>query len=398
MRRPGTWLALLAVVLLATFAVARVRGAPVRVVDVTRRDLEQHIVASGRVWVPTRVQLGSQTSGLVIAVLAVEGAHVKAGDVLVQLDDAEAQSAVAEAKAARDQAAARVAQLRNVGAIVATESVRQAETNLEHAESDLARVQQLLASGSVARAELDNARRSVDLARAQKSAAEAQRIAAAPMGADSRVALTALMQAEAQLSGAKIRLAQRRLTAPQDAVVLTRSVEPGDVAQPSRTLMELAVDAPVQLVFQLDERNLSSVAVGQRARASADAFPQVLFDAEVSYLAPSIDPQRGSVEVRLRVPTAPPGLRPDMTVSVDLTVAKRERTLTVPSEAIRDAMTPAPWVFIVEDGRLARRTVTLGVRGEGATEILSGLDEGSSIAVADGKALTSGQRVRAVRD
>ena len=347
---------------------------------------------------PTRVQIAPQTPGLVVAVATVEGQHVRAGDLLVQLDDAEALAAVAEAKAARDQAAARVDQLRKVGAIVATEALREADANLAHAEADLGRVQQLFASGSVPQAQLDDARRAMDLARAQKSAAEAQRVAAAPLGADSRVALTALMQAEAQLAGAKVRLAQRRLTAPQDAVVLTRNVEPGDAVQPGRTLLDVAVDGPTQLVFQLDERNLASVALGQKARASADAYPAQVFDAEVSYVAPSIDPQRGSVEVRLRVPSAPPGLKPDMTVSVDLAVAARQKALTLPSDAVRDAASPAPWVFAVEGDRLVRRPVALGIRGDGTTEVLSGLAEGATVALPDGKSLVAGQRVRQERD
>ena len=61
----------------------------------------------------------------------------------------------------------------------------------------------------------------------------------------------------------------------------------------------MAADGDVQLVFQPDERNLAWIRLGQKARASADAYPQQVFDAEVSYIAPSIDPQRGSVEVRL---------------------------------------------------------------------------------------------------
>ncbi|WP_437289269.1 efflux RND transporter periplasmic adaptor subunit [Sorangium sp. So ce406] len=397
-RRPGLWL-LIALLVACTIVMAvRARGPTVKVAVAARKDLEQRIVASGRVRVPTRVQVAAQVPGLVVAVGAIEGQRVKAGDLLVQIDDAEARAAVSQAKAAVDQANARVEQLRRVGAIVATEALRQAETNLERAEVDLARVRELSASGAVAQAELDNARHSVELARAQKVAAEAQRIASAPMGADSRVALTALLQAQAQYVGADVRLAQTRIVAHQDGVVLTRSVEPGDVVQPARTLVVLAADGSPQLVFQPDERNLAWIALGQKARASADAYPQQVFDAEVSYIAPSIDPQRGSVEVRLSVPSAPAFLLPDMTVSIDLSVARREKALIVPSDAVRDAATPAPWLFAVEDDRLVRKDVKLGIRGEGAIEVVEGLDEGSVVVLPDGRGLAPGQRVRAERD
>ncbi len=328
-RRPGIWIAAALLVAAGVVAVARARGPKVRVVTVVRTDLEQHVVASGRVWVPTRVQVSARTPGLVVGVAAIEGQHVSAGDLLVQIDDAEALAAVAQSKAAVDQARARVDQLRRVGAIVATEALRQADTNFERAQTDLERARKLAASGSVAQVELDNATRALDLARAQKTAAEAQQISSAPMGADSRVALTALLQAQAQLAGANVRLAQTRIAALQDGIVLTRSVEPGDVVQPSHTLLVMAADSDTQLVFQLDERNLAWIALGQKARASADAYPQQVLDAVVSYIAPSIDPQRGSVEVRLRVHDAPNSLKPDMTVSVDLTVAAKNQVLTL---------------------------------------------------------------------
>ncbi len=375
----------------------RWRGPLVNTTVAVRRDLEQHIVASGRVRVPTRVQVAAQNGGLVVAVGVVEGQRVKAGDLLVQLDDSADRAAVAQAEAAVNQARARVDQLQRVGAIVATEALRQAQTNLERAQADLDRSTRLAATTAIPQVELETAQHAVDIAVAQRNAAQAQQLASAPLGADSRVALSQLLQAQAQLSAAKVRLAQTRLVALQSGTVLTRSVEPGDVVQPSRTLLVFAADADVQLVFEPDERNLAWIQLGQQARVSADAYPQQLFDAEVSYIAPSIDPQRGSVEVRLQVPAPPPTLKPDMTVSLDLTVAKRAGVLTLPSQAVHGLASPAPWVQIVEHDRVARRDVKLGIRGDGAVEILEGVDERTTVIVPDGGTLAIGARVRVER-
>lgn len=376
----------------------RARGPAVRTVVAERRDLEQHIVASGRVRVPTRVQIAAQLPGLVIAVPAAEGQRVRQGDLLVQLDDATERASVAQSEAAVKQAQARVDQLRRVGAIVATESLRQAETNLANAQRELQRTARLARSGAVPAVELENAQRAVDIAQAQKNAAQAQQVASAPMGADSRVALTALLQAQAQLAGTTARLAQTRIVALQSGIVLVRDVEPGDVVQPSRTLLEVAADSDVELVFDPDERNLAWIRLGQLAKASADAFPQQVFDAKVSYIAPSIDPQRGSVEVQLDVPQPPPFLKPDMTVSIDLTIAAKRQVLTVPSEVVHGAATATPWVQLAERHRVVRRDVKLGIRGEGTIEIAEGIAEGSEVIVPDGRQLPTGARVRTERD
>ncbi len=356
-------------------------------------------MASGRVLAPARVNVSATSPGLAVAVGAAVGQHVDAGSLLVQINDAEARASLAQAKAAVEQARGRVAQLQHVGAIIASQELRQAETNLAKAESDLGRTTTLAASGAVPRTELESAHRALDLARARKNAAEAQQVASAPMGADSRVALGALLQAEAQRTGAEVRLGQTRLVAASPGTVLSRSVEPGDVVQPGRTLLVIGVDGDIELAFQADERNLSTVAVGQRALASADAFPNEVFDAEVSSLAPSIDPQRGTVEVRLDVAKPPAYLRPDMTVSIDLLVASKKAALVVPTDAVRGAATPSPWVLAIVGGKAARRAVKLGIRGqgaEGATEIVSGLGEGEQIIVPDGRLIEPGRRVRAV--
>ena len=173
LRRPSAWIVLALAIATAVVLLVRARGPIVRTVLSERRDLEQHIVASGRVRVPTRVQTSAQVSGLVVAVGAVAGQRVTKGDLLVQLDDSTERASVAQAEAAVKQAQARVDQLRRVGAIVATESLREAESNLEKAEVELERSAKLVGPGAVPAAELENARRAVDVARAQRNAAQA---------------------------------------------------------------------------------------------------------------------------------------------------------------------------------------------------------------------------------
>jgi HlyD family secretion protein len=81
-------------------------------------------------------------------------------------------------------------------------------------------------------------------------------------------------------------------------------------------------------------------------------------------------------------------------VSVDLTVASKKNALTVPTDAIRDAATAAPWVFVVDAGRVRRRAVTLGITGEGQSEIASGVSSGDVVALSSARGLEPGQRVR----
>lgn len=393
-RHSGARILLTSVLALLSLLAVQACAPSVRTTKARRSAIEQHLVVSGRVRVPMRIQIAAQVSGLVVAVGARAAERVEEGALLVQINDAELRAAAAQAKAAVDQARARVDQLKRVGRIVASQTLSEAETNLEAAEAELARTTTLFEKGAATQVDLDNARRAVERARAQRTAAEAQQIASSEMGADSRLALTALLEAQAQLAGAEARLAQTRIVAGQKGVILTRDVEPGDVVQPARTLMVLAADSEVELVFEADERNTALVQLGQTASVVADAYPDRVFSARVSYLAPSIDPERGSIEVRLVVDEPPDFLKPEMTISVDLTVASKADVLVLPSEAVRGALTPSPWVAVVQGGKMQKRPVKLGIRGNDTLEVVSGLEAGAEVVLLEGRRFTEGQRVR----
>ena len=393
-RRPGVWITVAVLLGAALLGVLQARGPLVQVADVTRSDIQQHLIASGRVRVVTRVQLAAQAAGRVTLVAAREGHRVRTGDLLARIDDQEARTAVVEARAAAAQARGRVEQRREVSAVVAGERVREAEANYSRAESELGRLEALAKAGGVAARDVEEARRALEVAGAARSAARTQQQAAGEKGADARVAESALRESEARLAAAEVRLAQTRVVAAQPGVILGRLVERGDIVRVGDALFELAGDGKTEIVIEPDERNLAWLRVGQTGKASADAYPDQTFDAEIRYIAPAVDRQRGSIEVRLDVPDPPTTLRPDMTVSVDLTVASKKNALTVPTDAIRDKATATPWVFVVEAGRVVRRDVTLGITGEGQSEIALGVSAGDLVVLPAAQAIEPGQRVR----
>lgn len=375
-------------------AVKRARGPSVDVVRAARREVVETVVTSGRVMSPAEVSLGTTLSGVVRAVNAREGDRVRAGQVLVELDEAELAAQVAQARAGVLVAASRVTQLRVVGARVADESVRQAEANVRAARDTWSRQEALFRSGAIASADLEAAQRARDVAQSQLQSARLTAVGSSAGGGDARVAVATRAQAEAALRVAEAHLALARVVSPADGVIMRRAVEPGDVVTPGRALLVLLRDGPTELSVTPDERNLASLRLGQRAVASAEAFPGDPFGAEVSYLAPTIDAQRGTVEVRLRVPSPPAYLRPAMTVSVEVEVARHPSALAIPTDAVRDAATTSPWVVVVDaGGHTARRDVTLGLHGARVVEVTRGLREGE--AVARTSAVTPGGRVQA---
>jgi len=368
-------------------------GAPVDVREVTRGDLVATVVASGRVTTPQRVSIGAVITERIVRIPVQEGQTVRRDDLLIALDDSDERAAVAQAQAAVAQAEARLRQLREVGLPAAAESLRQAEANVRLARQQYDRNTELKSKGFISASALDDAKRNIDVAESQLSAAQLQVQTNSPSGSDFRMAQTALEQAHATLGAANAKLEQTSIVAPVDGVLIRRNVEPGDVVQPGKELMALAPAGETQIVVQIDEKNLAQLKLGQKAFASADAYPRERFAAELFYVNPGIDALRGSVEVKLRVPDPPAYLRQDMTVSVDIEVARHADTLTAAADSVFDAGGAHPWVLAVDDGRAARKPVTLGLKGEGRVEILDGVVKGDRLIFASA-GVAPGQRVR----
>ncbi len=371
-------------------------GTPVETVEVLRDDLIQTVVASGRVMSPRRVRVGAVITGRVIAIPVTEGQAVKKGAELVLLEDKDVRAALAQAQAGVAQAEAKVRQLREVGLPAAQQALLQAEATLTQVRGQFDRTKRLQAQGFVGQSQLDDAQRNLDVAESQARAARVQVETNSTRGSDFAMAMTALEQARAAERVAQAKLPDMVVRAPVDGVLISRNVEVGDIVQPGKELFLLAPAGETQVIVQIDERNLSQLSLGQKALGSADAFPGRRFPAELIYINPGIDALRGSVEVRLRVPSPPDYLRQDMTVSVDIEVARRAQAVVAPTQAVRDATTAQPWVLAVRNGRAERVPVKVGLRGDGRLEVLQGAAPGDALIPASLGLITAGQKVRAL--
>lgn len=366
---------------------------PTAVVPVAadHREVVQTVVASGRVLPAARVQIAALGLGRVVEVAVSDGAQVTTGQLLARQDDTAAAADLARAGAALALAEGRLTQLSGPTAHAAVEEVRRADTNLAAALDDLARVEALSVGRAVTEQELVRARSAAELRRSEQETAHI-RLGSA-RGAETLQAQASVRQALADVDAARARLADLRLTAPAAGQIVTRSVEAGDVVTAGQLLFELAVDGPVEVRIDPDESTLAQVAVGQSALVSPEAFPDHRFEARVTYVAPAVDPQRGTIEVRLAVAEPPAELRADMTVSVDVEVARRSDALVLPAGVVRDVGTSAPWVLVVVDGRVERRDVKLGAVGEELVELVSGVADGD-LAVPLDAGVVAGDRVR----
>ena len=349
------------------------------------------------------VDIGSTITGRVLRVLVKEGAVVKKGDKLLVLETEELSAAVMQAHANEQLAAAKLAGLRSTGRSAVQSNVAQAESVLIAAQAELQRTQKLVAQGFLSEARLDESQRAVAVAQAQVANAQAQKSANADQGTDIVQAQAQLTAAKSATTAAQARMAQAALTAPADAKVIDRMVEPGQIVQAGRALLSLATQSAPLLTALVDERYLEQLQVGQNASVLADAYPGQRFTAKVEAIWRLVDAQRGAIEVKFSVTgNAPAFLREDMTLSVEVETAKRERALVLPINALRSSdatkndIAQTSTVFAVQDGRVVVRTVKLGLRTLNGVEIREGLQAGEVVIV--GASPGAGGKVRVLID
>lgn len=377
---------------LTVLGVRRARGVTVEVIPVQTRPLVQTVIATGRVMSPARVDIGSVITGRVARVLVEEGDRVKAGQVLIELENHELAAALRQAEANEQQARVRVATVTEVGLATATETLTQARATLDWSEQELRRHQDLLAEGVLSRARFEEVERSYRVAKSQHEAAQTQVKAQRQSGAQTREAAAKLAEAIAARELAAAKLAQTQLRASAASTVLTKQAEPGDIVQPGKTLLTLATAGETRITAQIDEKNLPYLTLGESALASADAFPDGKFSAELYYLAPSVDAERGTVEARFRVLDPPAHLRADMTLTVEVRAAHKEHAVIVPLDAVRGASSGSPTLLTVLNGKVVSQPVVVGMQAGGNVEILRGLQAGQYVVI--NTTVSPGTRVR----
>lgn len=372
---------ILLLILAAAFAIFRWWQGPLlpgyRIVSMP---LLQTVVATGRVVTVSRAQVGSEITGVVLKRLVQEGDRVVPGDLLLVLRSDELTAQVRQAQAALNE--------------LVSSTRPQAQVDLASAQLQLAQAsrevkrRRILAKDSVIPIEeMEQSEKAENLARNNFESARLRALALAPGKAEEMVLRERLVALQAQLAKTQVRSEVK-------GTVLTRDVEPGDLVQPARTLFTIALDGNTEIRVPLDERNLPRLALQQNAIVIADAYPDKAFPARINFIAPSIDPQRGTVDVRLAVEHVPEFLRQDMTVSVNVETGRREQALIIPNDALGSVQGDKAQVLLVRDDKIHRQQVKLGLRGLAMSEVISGLGVGDLVLADAASVLADGARVR----
>jgi RND family efflux transporter MFP subunit len=200
-----------------------------------------------------------------------------------------------------------------------------------------------------------------------------------------------LRQIQALISVQLEKLDDYTIVSPMDGVVLRRDGEVGEIAEPGQILFRIGVPKPLQVVAEVNEEDIPRVAVGQTVLLRTDAFAGRPLEGTVHEITPMGDAVAKTYRIRIALPDDTP-LHVGMSVEANVVTREKKDALLVPADAVQGQQ-----VLVVENDRLRRRKVEIGIRGTRSVEVLSGLGEAERVASPAPANMAEGARVRVMR-
>jgi HlyD family secretion protein len=392
-----------AVILLAAFASLRGNEVPVRADQVLRENIVNTIATNGKVRPVDNFEAHAPAATTVRRVLVQEGDRVRAGQLLLQLDDAEARTQAAKALARLKAAQSDLHSIEAGGTheeVLTTQSdLVKARADLQAANRNLAAMQQLEQRGAASAAEVEEAHNRLKRAQAevnllqQKETSRYSRPEIAKVRAEQEEAQTAYQAAQDTLRRSNVR-------APHSGIVYSLPVRVGAFVNPGDLLVQVADLRKVQVVGYVDEPEIGRLATGLKVTVTWDALPGRMWQGAITRV-PTIVTQLGTRnvgEITCTVDNSDLKLLPNINVNVTITTTQENNVLTVSREAIRQD-NGKQYVFEIVNGELKRRTVTTSVSNPTRIEITRGLPDNAWVALSavDNHPLTDGLAVRVVQ-
>jgi HlyD family secretion protein len=358
---------------------------PTKLGKVERGDLAKSVVATGKVEPITKVEIKSKASGIVKKLYIEAGDHVKAGQVLAELDRVEMLAQVRQSEAQQQSSEAT---LRSAEADLSRSKVDAEGVDVPMTKRAYERASSMAKQGVIAQATLDDAEKNYEMATNKQHVAQAQVQVNAAKVVQARADVR---RAEATLSQLKEQLSYTTIVAPIDGIVLSRDVEMGDavssilvMGSAATLVMTIGDTREVYVKGKVDESDIGKVFLGQPARIRVESFKDKTFQGKVTKISPMGVEKDNVTTFEVRVSINNPGgeLKAMMTANAEMILDEHKNVLFVPESSLIYDQNKSASVEIPDAKDKEGKTkvaVKAGISNGAKTEILSGLNEGQQV-------------------
>lgn len=380
--------------------------------DAKIADIENNVMASGKVKALNTVDVGAQVSGEVTKLYVDVGDEVKKGDLIAQIDQVTQKNNLSNQQATLEQgrAALQSAEAEYYSRKASLESAQadlaSRKADLKQAQSDYDRLRPLLAQDAISQQEVENAKTNVEKARASvASAAAAIKTAqAALITARANIASNKadVRKAQTNLDTASTDLGYTTIRAPMDGTVVAVVTEQGttvNAMQAAPTIVTLADLSTVRINAQISEADVINVEAGMPVYFNTIGNPDQKYDAVLTAIEPAPEQISSTSSTDsaiyyigyVEVPNPERRFRIDMTAQVYIVIDKAANALLVPSAAIHkgepskqeNAATGSYVKVLKADGSVENRPVKVGIDNRVNAQILEGLESGEEVIIGE---------------
>lgn len=376
--KAGRWLKLPLLLVIVAGVVWYVRSQPVAVESqvIASGTVVRSVMGTGTLEARIRTTISPKISGRIAEVLADQGTFVKAGQLLVRLDDEDLLQQVRIASAGISSSEATLGRYRA--------EVAQAKTTMVKNEAEMTRYRQLIQDKSVSQSEYDQAQEAFELAQSGLLKAEANLLEA-----EEKVALN-----RETLKYQEARLADSRLLAPFDGLVIERERDPGAIVVPGSPILHVISLEELWISAWVDETEMDQLEEAQPASIVFRSQPNVMLEGRVARLGKQADRETREFIVDVRILRLPEKWAVGQRAEVYIEIDRRDHCLNVPKAYLTKHQ--EGWGVYTKEDNVARwRSIETGLDGRESIEVLGGLEAGAVVVKPRdaNKKLTDGTRI-----
>ncbi|HKV92506.1 MAG TPA: efflux RND transporter periplasmic adaptor subunit [Candidatus Angelobacter sp.] len=377
-------------------------GVSVRAEKVARQEIASVISTNGKIEPVNSFEAHAPAPAIVKSVRVAEGDRVKPGQLLVQLDDADARAQSARALAQLRSAEAALQAVKSGGTqeeVLTTKAdLSKAQAESREAQRNLQAIQKLRQNGAASPAEVEAAQD-----RVKKADADVQLLQSKLTGRYSSPEVAkveaAAVEARASYAAAQDLLKHSNVTAPFAGTVYQLPVKPGAYVNSGELLVQIADLTKVRVRAFVDEPDIGRLSKGQEVQITWDAIPGRTWEGSLTRVptAVSMVGSRTVGEITSEIPNADRKLLPNVNVNVSIIIARHDNALTVAREAVHDA-DGKRYVYQIADDKLQAREVETGLSSLTRVEIMKGISDGTTVALGatNAQPLHNGMEVKVV--
>lgn len=362
------------------------RITPVEVREIKKGNIENYYTTSGEVIPNNEVKLMPSIQKRAKSVNVNVGDPVKAGDILLEMDNEELEAAMNKAKASLVSAQANLDKAikgaRSQEVEQAKAKLIQAEAAYNTAKQDYKRMQNLYNAEAIAKQQLDLVKLEYVKAESQFKTAQEQ-LSLVKEGTDTETikALKAQVEmAKANLKQTQAQLNNSYLISPISGVVAFRNIEPGEMPVMGTPVFTIADMSQVKVKFDVSEEIIKHLNLGDEVKLKVESIGIDKITGTITQLSPMSDYRSKAFPIEVTIKNPPEKLKPGMFAQINIPIERKENVLVIPKEALLEEK-EGKYVYLAKN-KVARKTkIRTGIEDENDIEVLEGIKEGDLVII-----------------